>query len=120
LAASGIARKLRDVIPEGVGQIQNDRFGSAADDDPLEGKNARRIDFLVRKPRRNIDEIARVHLRTEFSPLAPANIEGATEYVGDRVLLAVMVASLCQPPNVWLQGVVIRAFERLRNITDRG
>ena len=60
LPSSRMVRKARDFIPEGCGQIPDDGFGSAADDDPLERKLARRIDLLVRKPRRNIDEIARV------------------------------------------------------------
>ena len=80
-----------DLIPKRVGQIQNDRFGSAANDDPLEGKIARRIDFLVGKPRRNVEEIARVQGGIEFSVLAPPNIGRAAEHVGDSVLLTVMV-----------------------------
>jgi hypothetical protein len=65
-----MVRKQVNLIPERVGKIQNDRFGSAANDDPLEGKIARRIDFLVGKPRRNIEEIARVQGGIELSPLA--------------------------------------------------
>ena len=80
-----------DLIPKRVGQIQNDRFGSAADDDPLEGKIARRIDLLVGKPRRNIEEIARVESGIKLSVLAPPNLGRAAEHVRDRVLLAVMV-----------------------------
>ena len=81
----------RGFIPECVGQIQNDRFGRAADDDPLEGKIARRVDFLVRKPRRNIEKIARVQGVIELSVLAPPNIGRAAEHVRDRVLLSAMV-----------------------------
>jgi hypothetical protein len=40
----------------------------------LEGKIARRIDFLVGKPRRNIEEIARMQDGIELSLLAPPNI----------------------------------------------
>jgi len=80
-----------DLIPKRVGQIQNDRFGSAADDNPLEGKIARRIDFLVGKPRGNIEEIARVQGGVELSPRAPPNIGRAAEHVSDGVLLTVMV-----------------------------
>src|SRR5258708_10299934 len=86
-----MARKQVDLIPERVGQVHNDRFGSAANDDQLEGKIARRIDFLVRTPRRNIEKIARVQGGIELSPLAPANIGRAAEHVRDRVLLTVMV-----------------------------
>ena len=86
-----MVRKLVNLIPECVRQIQNDGFGSAADDDPLEGKIARRIDFPVGKPRRNIEEIARVQGGVELSVLAPSNIGRASEYIRDRVLLAVMV-----------------------------
>jgi hypothetical protein len=86
-----IGSTVKGPIPECVGQIQNDRFGSAADDDPLERKISRRIDFLVRKPRRNIEEIARVQGGIEFSVLAPPNIGRAAEHVRDRVLLTVTV-----------------------------
>src|SRR6266851_4974579 len=80
LASLEMARKLGDFIPEGIGQIQNDRFGGAADNDPLEGK-----------PRRNIEKIARVQGGIELSLLAPPNIGRAAEHVRDRVLLTVMV-----------------------------
>ena len=86
-----MTRKQVDLIPERVGQIHNDRFGSAAHGDPLEGKIARRIDFLVGKPRRNIEEIARVQGGIELSLLAPPNVGRAAEHVRDRVLLTVMV-----------------------------
>src|SRR5258708_16726535 len=91
LAASGLARMLVILIPEGVGQIHNDRFGSAADDDPLEGKIARRIDFLMGNPRRDIEEVARVQGGIELPPLAPPNIGRAVKHVRDGVLLTVMV-----------------------------
>jgi hypothetical protein len=91
LASSGLARRQVDFIPECVGQIHKDGFGSAADNDPLEGKITRRIDFLVGKPRRNIEEIARAHGGIEPSLLAPPNIGTAAEHVRDRVLLTVMV-----------------------------
>ena len=131
-----MARKLVNLIPECVGQIQNDGFGCAADDDPLEGKITRRIDFLVGKPHRNIGEIARVQGGVELSVLSPANIGRAAEYIRDRVVLTVMVDSragsrfngedapqigVSMPaPDGWLRDVVILAFERLRNRTDRG
>src|SRR5258708_39937568 len=86
-----MARKRGDFIPEGVGQIQNDGFGSAADNDPLEGKIARRIDFLVGKPHRNIEEIARVQGGIELSLLAPPNVGRAAEHVRDSMLLTVMM-----------------------------
>jgi hypothetical protein len=47
-----------DLTPNSVGQIDNDWFGSAPHDDPLQGKSIRRNDFLVGKPRWNIEEIA--------------------------------------------------------------
>jgi len=83
-------RKLVNFIPEGVGQVHNDRFRGAADDDPLEGKIARRIDLLVGKPRWNIKEIARVEGGIKLSVLPPANVGRAAEHVRDRVLLPVM------------------------------
>jgi hypothetical protein len=58
------------LIPEGVGKIHNDRFGSAADDDPLKGKIARRIDFMMGNPRRDIGEIASVQGGIELPSLA--------------------------------------------------
>jgi hypothetical protein len=59
-----------DLIPERIGQIENDWFGSAPRHDPLEGKSVRGIDFLVGKPRWNVEEIARVQGGIELSSLA--------------------------------------------------
>jgi hypothetical protein len=58
-----------DLTPKSVGQIDNDWFGSAPHDDPLEGESLRRVDFLVGKPRWNIEEIARAQGGIELSPL---------------------------------------------------
>ena len=87
----GLARRQADFIPECVGQVHEDGFGSAADNDPLEGKITRRIDFLVGKPRRNVEETARMQGGIELSLLAPPNIGRAAEHIRDRVLLTVMV-----------------------------
>ena len=40
--------------------IHNDPFSGAADDNPLEETIARKIDFLMRKPGGDIEEIARL------------------------------------------------------------
>src|ERR1700759_4940703 len=86
-------RKRLDLIPKSAGQIDNDWFGLAPYDDPLEGKSLRRIDFLVGKPRRNIEEIARVQGGIELSPFAPTDVGSAAKHVSDRVLLTVMMDS---------------------------
>jgi hypothetical protein len=82
-----------DVIPEVIVQIHNDGFGSAADYNPLEGDVARRINFLVRKPRRDIEEIARLQGGIKLPSVAPANVRRAAEDIGDRVLLSMMMYS---------------------------
>jgi hypothetical protein len=80
-----------DLTPNSVGQIDNDWFGSAPHDDPLQGKSIRRNDFLVGKPRRNIEEIARVQGGIE-PPVLPPEVGRAAQHVRrDRVLLTVMV-----------------------------
>src|ERR1700759_5718002 len=84
-------RKRLDLIPKSAGQIDNDWFGRAPHDDPLEGKSFRRIDFLVGKPRRHIKEIARLQGGIELSLLAPPYVGSAAKHVRDRVLLTVMV-----------------------------
>ena len=109
-----------DFIPECVGQIYKNGFGGAADDDPLEGEIARRIDLLVGKPCRNIEEIACVYGAIELSSLAPANKRRAAKHVGDRVLLAVMVyCSAGGRFNTKDAPQMGEGGERLPNRTDR-
>ena len=72
-----------DVIPEVIVQIHNDGFGSAADHNPLEGGVARRINFLVRKPRRDIEKIARSQGGVKLPSVAPANVRRAAEDIDD-------------------------------------
>ena len=58
---SGIIAEMRriqvDVIPEIIWKINNNGFGGATDNNPLERDFAGRIDLLVREPRGDIEEI---------------------------------------------------------------
>jgi len=82
-----------DFSPEFVRKVHYNRFGSAADYHPLEGDLTGRINLLVRKPRRNIEEISRVQRCVELPSLAPANIRRAAEDVGDSILLSMVMDS---------------------------
>src|SRR5580692_7494068 len=95
-AVTGTRRSNRESCNEGskactrpkvVGQIYNDRFGSAANNHPLKGHFVGRINFLVRKPGWDIKKIPGLRRRAKFSSFAPANIRRTTEYIDDRVLL---------------------------------
>ena len=81
------------VTPEVVWQIHNNGFGSAADDNPLEGDLAGRINLLVRKPRRDIKKIPCLQRCVELPSLAPPNVRRAAKNIGDCVLLSVVMDS---------------------------
>jgi hypothetical protein len=82
-----------NVIPEVIGQIYYDGFGSAANNNPLERGVARRIDLLVWKPCRDEEEIACVQGGIKLPAVTPPNVRRAAQNIGDRVLLSVVVYS---------------------------
>jgi hypothetical protein len=88
-----VRRTWLDIPPEVIRQIHNDGFGSAADNNPLEGGVAGRINLLVRKPRRDVKEIPRLKRCVELPSLAPPNVRRAAEDIGDRVLLSMVMDS---------------------------
>jgi hypothetical protein len=79
--------------PEVVRQIHNNGFGGATNYNPLEGDIAGWINLLVRNPWRDIEEVPRLQRGVELASLAPPDERRATENIGDRVLLSVMVDS---------------------------
>jgi hypothetical protein len=83
-----------DVTPEVFRQIHNNGFGSTSDDNPLERDVTGGIDFLVRKPCRDIKEIPCLQRRIELTSLAPPNVRRSAEDIGDRVLFS-MVMDCC-------------------------
>ena len=83
-----------DLTPEVLRQVHDNGFGSAADNNPLEGRVAGGIDLLVRKPRWNVKEIPCSQRRVELTSLAPPNVRRSAEDIGDRVLLS-MVMDCC-------------------------
>jgi hypothetical protein len=80
-----------DFIPECVGQIQNDGSEVQRRKTHWKGKSLEGLISWWGKPRRNIEEIARMQDGIELTLLAPPNIGRAAEHVRDRVLLTVMV-----------------------------
>src|ERR1700677_4642004 len=83
-----------DVAPKVIRKIHNNRFGSTADNNPLEGDVAGRVDLLVRKPRRNVKKISCLQRGVELPLLAPANVRGSAKNIGNRMLLS-MVMDCC-------------------------
>jgi hypothetical protein len=81
------------LIPQVVTQIHDDCLRSAANYNPLEGGVLRRIDFLVWKPRRNVEKVASLQCGVELSPVAPANVRRAAEDISNSVLLSMVMYS---------------------------
>src|SRR5580698_9428154 len=79
--------------PEIVRQIHNNGFGSAADNNPLKGDVAGGINLLVRKPRWDIKEVPCLQRCIAFPSLTPPNVGRASEDIGDRVLLSMVMDS---------------------------
>src|SRR6516165_1610260 len=97
---SVVAGQIKDVErsspgswPEPVRQVDDDRHGRAAHDDPPERKKLGRIDLHVRKKRGNVNEVAGLRSRRELALVAPANLAPAREDECDGLLLAVVVDS---------------------------
>ena len=63
-----------DPRPKVVRQIYNNRFGSAANNNPLKGNFVGRIDLLVRKPSRDIEKLPCLRRCAKLPSLAPANV----------------------------------------------
>jgi hypothetical protein len=78
-------------IPIVVGQIDYDRLGGTAHNHPDKTAIGGLIDFHVRQPRWNMDEIAPARDRTELTAFAPSNKGLPFEYIGDRLLTAMMM-----------------------------
>ena len=74
-----------------VRQIHHDRFGSAADNNPLKWDLAGRIDLLVGKPRGNKKEISSLQRSVKLASLAPPNIRRSAQDISDGVLRSVMM-----------------------------
>jgi hypothetical protein len=82
-----------DFPPEGIRKIHNNGLGRAADNYPLERNLPGRVNLLVRKPGWNIKEIPFLNRCIKLPSLAPSDVRGAAEDVGDRVLLSMVMDS---------------------------
>ena len=74
-----------------VRQVHHDRRRGAPHDHPVKRLGSRWIDLHVQQEGRHMDEIAGLRARSEFPPLAPADLADAGQHVGDRLLLSVMM-----------------------------
>jgi hypothetical protein len=89
----GDHRKTSGLRPAVVRKVDDDRRCRAAYDNPSKRLKFRRVDFHMREQRGNMNEIAGLGDRGEFSCGAPANLAVAGENVCNRILLAVMMNS---------------------------
>ena len=87
-----VARNQSAFFPEIVTQIKTIASGV------LRTKSIRRvrlskINFLVRKPRRNVEKVAGLAKWHQPLPFAPANLRPTAEDIDDRVLLSMVMYS---------------------------
>jgi len=74
-----------------VRQIDYDRLGGTSHNHPGKATIRRLIDLHVRQPRRDMDEVPTARDGTELTTFAPADKAISLEYIGDRLLLAMMM-----------------------------
>src|SRR3977135_3091545 len=77
--------------PKVIGKVHHDRRGCASDYDPLECIVLRLVDFHVGQPGRNVNEVALMRDRVEFTALSPLHKALPFEYICNGLLLSVMV-----------------------------
>jgi hypothetical protein len=74
-----------------VRQIDYDRLGGTSHDHPGKAVIGRLIDLHVGQPRRDMDEVTPARDGTELTTFAPPDKAISFEYIGDRLLLAMMM-----------------------------
>src|SRR5712671_8037898 len=77
--------------PEVIGEVHDNRCRGASHHDPLEWMISRFVDFHMRQPSRNVNEVALACDRTEFTMLSPPHAALSLEHVCNGFLLSVMV-----------------------------
>lgn len=78
-------------LPIFLRKIDDNRLGSASDDEPTERRVLRPVDFAVNEPSRHMYKIPRARQSRMFSPLAPLNVRFAFQNVCNCFLQAVMM-----------------------------
>src|SRR5260370_16742511 len=87
----------RGLRPPVVWDVDHNGRRGAAHDNPSKRLQFRGIDFHVEQESRNMNEVAGLRVRYEFTSCTPANLADAAEHIGDRLLLSMMVNSA--PPS---------------------
>lgn len=85
--------------PRIVGKIDDNRLGSAADDDPAEGRVFGAIDFAVHQPCGDVQKISGAGGQGMLSALSPLDVRFTGQNVRYRFLRAVMMDAGLRP---WL------------------
>src|SRR6267154_3543 len=88
-----VRRKTSGLPPDVVGKVDHDGCRGAAHDHPAKRLQLRGVDFHMEQESRNVNEVAGLRVRYEFTSCTPANLADAGEHIGDRLLLSMMVNS---------------------------
>src|SRR5882724_12159130 len=83
----------RGLRPDVVWDVDDNGRRCAAYDNPSKRFQFRGIDFHVEQESRNMNEVAGLPVRYEFTSCTPANLADAGQHISDRLLFSMMVNS---------------------------